>query len=199
MKLCRYFFRRFGLKQENISAFFFTAILIGYSQCLLGAPMPATSTSEFYKINRIKFVYKSIFMLQASNQNWELTNESSDDLKLQPIFPKNASDVPTVSVQLDHLDKPLSLEAYAKKWSKSYLTYGFDILATTVFDHQGSKALMMDLNHKTKSKRIKQIIYMAASAKKAAILTCASNTEEFKDLTQDCDAFTKSFAWINKQ
>lgn len=155
---------------------------------LWAAPYPATATSALVAPEKALFLAVHGVRLNAGSTNWFI----GDELRFENPTQRESS----LSVKIEDLVMPTSLEIYTKKWMKEYISYGFEVLGNKNFTQGDAKGLVIDLKHSQKSKQLRQAIFV--KDQKAVILTCVSSQGLFSNALKDCNEIIRSFAWIPK-
>lgn len=155
------------------------------------APHPGSGSSLLVSEKKGLFLLPRGFQVKTMGTDWILSDKTSEFNKLLYVHPQRPN--AQLLLQNENLKTELKIEDYAKRWMKDYLNYGFELLGTKIFFHQGSKALVVDLEEKKKSKKLRQILFL--KEKKVVVLTCAENSDQFQSLLADCNQFAKSFQW----
>lgn len=168
----------------------FIALLI--PSMLYAAPHPGMGSSLLVSPEKGFFWKRYGFQLQTGLSGWQLAAPSDEDLgKVRYVRPGFQS--ASLAVQTETLKAELTLENYAKKWMRDYVSYGFDVLGTQAFAQNKAKGLVVDLVHKKSDQQLRQILFL--KNKKVVILTCRDHQKTFQQTLLGCNQISKSFEW----
>lgn len=156
----------------------------------LAAPHPASGSSALVAPQKGLFLIPQGFLVKTENTHWQLAGESKDQ-KLRYSQGKNSSAL--LSIQTENLKTDMKIEDYAKRWMKDYSLYGFDVLGSKLFNHNGQKALVMDVLQRKQKQQVRQVLFL--NNKKVVILTCQEQEKKFNQILADCNQVARSFEW----
>lgn len=158
------------------------------------SPHPGIGSSGLVAPDRGLFWAREGFILNSGQTGWSLTE--AEEAKDQVTYMANNKSKGSLSVKVDKLKVEQSVEAYAKKWMKDYINYGFELLGTQTFQQHNSQGLVIDFDHKKSFQQIRQILFL--KSKTAVILTCTDDKKQFLKTLQGCNEIAKSFTWTAK-
>jgi hypothetical protein len=173
-----------------------TLLFIAFSipSMLYAAPHPGMGSSLLVSPEKGFFWKRYGFQLQTGLSGWQLAPPTDDDAnKVRYVRP--SSDIGSLAVQIENLKSDLTLENYAKKWMRDYVSYGFDVLGTQAFTQNNAKGLVVDLVHKKSDQQLRQILFL--KNKKVVILTCRDHLKTFQQTLAGCNQISKSFEWTD--
>ncbi|MGE3758376.1 MAG: hypothetical protein AB7H97_11500 [Pseudobdellovibrionaceae bacterium] len=138
------------------------------------------------------------FTVKSEGTDWKLVEKGPpESLNEARYLPNKKNPEASLSIRVDVLKDPMSLEQYAKKWIRDYPGYGFTVLGNKTFSNHGFPGYVVDLVHTKKQKQIRQILY--SKGRQAVILTCADDQKSFKETIKACNTIARSFQWIKKE
>ncbi len=182
--------RHTSATQIGFFGLLFAAFLV--PSLLYAAPHPGMGSSLLVSPEKGLFWKRQGFSLQAGASGWELASPSDEDnTKVRYLRPASAS--ASLAVQIENLKTELTLENYAKKWMRDYVSYGFDVLGTQAFAQNNAKGLVVDLVHKQSDQQLRQILFL--KNKRVVILTCRDQQKTFAQTLVGCNQISKSFEW----
>lgn len=171
-------------------ALLFFSLLI--PSVLYAAPHPGMGSSLLVAPEKGFFWKRYGFQLQTGLSGWQLAPPSDDEAnRIRYVRPD--TDIASLAVQIENLKTELTLESYAKKWMRDYVSYGFDVLGTQAFTQNNAKGLVVDLIHKKSDQQLRQILFL--KNKKVVILTCRDHKKSFQQTLVGCNQISKSFEW----
>jgi len=176
--------------QILFSLLLFNAYLV--PSVLYAAPHPGMGSSLLVSPEKGLFWKRYGFQLQTGLSGWQLAAPSDEESnKVRYVRPGFES--ASLAVQTENLKTELTLENYAKKWMRDYVSYGFDVLGTQAFTQNKAKGLVVDLVHKKSDQQLRQILFL--KNKKVVILTCRDHQKTFQQTLLGCNQISKSFEW----
>lgn len=181
-------------KQPIIGVAFAVALVIG-AAATHAAPIPLTSTSPL--VSEKKGIFRSPlgFSLHAANTEWEQIAPPQDNPFIATIY--RASDNEGVqaalTVRVDKLNAPMSLESYAKKWLKDYPRFGFEILVSKKVRVGPQIGFLLDLVNRENGKQLRQVLFL--HDKNAVTLTCRDDLKTFRTTVKACNQIVRTFRW----
>lgn len=181
-----------GVRNISLIALFVGCLLYSAAYPALAAPHPASGSSALVSAEKGLFWLPKGFSVKTENTSWQLSDAGKDGSKISYLTTKSPKAL--LSVQTDSLKTDLKLEDYAKRWVKDYSLYGFDILGTKVFTHNGQKSLVIDLLQKKQRQQLRQVLFL--KNKKIVVITCQDEEKKFPDILAECNQVAKSFDWM---
>jgi hypothetical protein len=172
-------------------------LLLGFSSKLFAAPAPAMASSRMGSLKDSFYTLSQGFKLSIPDQNWQLLNPKAGhslldgELQLKSLLQKDRK----LTLKMDRTHRPLTLEAYAKRWMRDYSSYGFEILGSKAFQQNQNKALVIDLVHREKQKKIRQIVFL--QNQRVIMLTYSDLQTQFEQGLPEFNDIVKSFAWTD--
>ena len=152
------------------------------------SPHPATGSSALVSPEKGLFFQRYGFLLKTDQSGWILAPPTDLITYLNP-----QSESGSLSVRVETLRQEMTLENYAKRWTKDYPNYGFDVLGTRAFGLGKAKGLVIDLDHKKMGQQLRQILFL--KDKKVVLLTCKDAAAKFEATLKGCNQISKSFEW----
>jgi len=164
---------------------------IGYS-----APVPGAATSA--AANPALGLYNSPhgFRISSGGTDWYITSPPPETRYIVTMYqgPKKNKDThPSLTVRVDNLKKPISLNEYVQQWMRDYPKFGFVVLGSRAFNQSGTPGFVIDLKTKSADKQLRQVVFLRD--RKAVILTCRDQMESFANTLKSCNNIIKTFAW----
>lgn len=157
-----------------------------------GSPHPALGASQIVSPERGLFLIPRGYQIQTAGVEFlPIESESPETFRYRHQKFKET----LLSITIDQLKSPQSLESFSKKWSREYIQFGFKIRGTQYFDLNGERALVMDLDHIKSAKSLRQIVLIKNL--KAAVITCTSPQEHFSNSLGDCNKMISTFTWTS--
>ena len=138
------------------------------------------------------FLFLKINM-PISSKNWKINWETSqlDQLKLDSVKEDKAQ----MSVHLSRVERKLSLNQYAKKWTKEYSQFGFDLMKVQNFKVNNSEMLLIDTYHPKLKKQLRQ--YITIKNDQVLLVGCQSGPEFFNSAVSSCEDSIKQMSWLD--
>lgn len=161
------------------------------------APVPATSTSSFLKTGIGLFRSASGFTISAEKTNWLHAPPPEKQKGLATVYksPQSHKGVqPLLSVRVDGLENPKTLNQYMREWIKIYPRLGFNVMATKKVDVSNNEGFLLDLIHPKSHRQVRQVVFV--KDKKAVVLTCRGHQEDFALTVKSCNQIIRNFAWM---
>lgn len=171
-----------------------TLILI--SAPVLGAPIPATSSSSLIGSDLGKFISEYGFSIHAGGTPWIHTLPPKDIASLSTVYrsPKISHGVqPSLTVRVDRLNQTTPLNKYVNQWMKDYPRLGFEVLAAKPLKVAGQNAYLVDVISREAAKQLRQVVFVKDRV--AVVLTCRDHRETFDDTVRICNDIIKNFKW----
>lgn len=182
------------MPQKILVLLFISGLISGPA---FAAPHPVTTSSILTDPEKGQSFRGFGFKLALTHSNWIPLQKENEGLFAEVQF-QNKNDLAgkgQISLRMDHLAKPQSIETYAKKWMRDYPHYGFEVLGTKAFSQGGGQGLVVDLFLRQSNKQLRQVILL--QDKKVAIFTCSNDKSKFAALLGDCNQLVKSFNWLD--
>ncbi len=179
-----------AVRKTVIWSLFLGCLLNSVAYHAFAAPHPASGSSALVAPQKGLFLIPQGFILKTEKTSWQLAAESKDQ-KLRYSQGKNSTAL--LSVQTENLKTDMKIEDYAKRWMKDYSLYGFDVLGSKLFNHNGQKALVMDVLQRKQKQQVRQVLFL--NNKKVVILTCQEQEKKFNQILADCNQVARSFEW----
>jgi hypothetical protein len=160
----------------------------------LAAPIPFTSTSRL--TSEKSGIYRSPlgFTIHAGNSGWQATSPTVKNDFVVATY-KSTNDASALTVRVDEIKKPISLDEYSKKWLKDYPRFGFDVLTAKKVRVGSEVAYMLDFVSPENKKQLRQILFV--KNKNAVTLTCRGDQTDFSKTVRSCNEIIRNFRWLN--
>jgi len=132
------------------------------------------------------------FNLPINSKAWKINWDSSqlDQLKLESTSSNKAQ----MSVHLSRMERKLNLSQYAKKWTKEYSQFGFDLMKVQNIKVNNSEVLLIDVYHPKLKKQLRQ--YIAIKNDQVLLVGCQSQPEVFASAVESCEESVKKMSWL---
>jgi hypothetical protein len=172
------------------------AQLVSISQ-VGAAPAPAMATSRMVSLKDSFYSLSHGFKVSIPDESWQLLNPKQGhslvegEVQLKSLRQKDRK----LTLKLDRTQRPLTLEAYVKRWMRDYSAYGFEILGSKAFQQQHNKGLVVDLVHREKQKKIRQIVFL--QDQRVLMLTFSDAQAQFDQGLNEFNDIVKTFAWTD--
>jgi hypothetical protein len=160
----------------------------------LAAPIPFTSTSLL--TSEKSGIYRSPlgFTIHAGNSGWQAASPTVKNDFVVATY-KSTNDASALTVRVDEIKKPISLDEYSKKWLKDYPRFGFDVLTAKKVRVGSEVAYMLDFVSPENKKQLRQILFV--KNKNAVTLTCRGDQTDFSKTVRSCNEIIRNFRWLN--
>ena len=160
----------------------------------LAAPIPFTSTSLL--TSEKSGIYRSPlgFTIHAGNSGWQATSPTVKNDFVVATY-KSSTDASALTVRIDEIKKPISLDEYSKKWLKDYPRFGFDVLTAKKVRVGNEVAYMLDFVSPENKKQLRQILFV--KNKNAVTLTCRGDQTDISKTVRSCNEIIRNFRWLN--
>jgi hypothetical protein len=169
---------------------FFTA---WNSAHLFAAPIPFTSSSKL--TSEKAGIYRSPlgFTIDAADTGWVAISPAQKNDFVVTTYESPSKDA-ALTVRVDELKAPLSLDEYSKKWIKDYPRFGFDVLAAKKVKVGEEIAYLIDFVSAENKKQLRQVLFL--KNKHAITLTCRGSQTQFKNSVRACNDIVRSMRWL---
>ncbi len=180
----------------NLKSLFVSFVLLGPLLLLsfLGWTLPRPLSLE-----QGQFVSPTLgFQISAGQSGWRLEAPPESLPSIVTIFksPQPQTGLPaTATVRVDHLESPLTLAQYVRRWMQDYHRFGFDILQNQPIRVEGQEAFLLDLLHREEERQLRQIVFV--KEKTAVILTCRDQQSNFNQSLPACNEIARQFRWLS--
>ncbi|MEK6554888.1 MAG: hypothetical protein AABZ31_06600 [Bdellovibrionota bacterium] len=158
----------------------------------LAAPIPFTSSSQL--ISEKNGIYRSPlgFSIHAGTSGWK---PAAPTVKNDFVVATYKSDVDSsaLTVRIDEIKKPITLDEYSKKWLKDYPRFGFDVLTAKKVRVGKEIGYMLDFVSPENKKQLRQILFV--KNKNAVTLTCRGEQVGFSKTVRQCNEIIRNFKW----
>ena len=156
------------------------------------APIPLTSSSLL--TSQKAGIYRSPlgFSVNAGRSGWSVVAEPVPNDYVVATY-KSPNSANALTVRVDELEKPLTLEAYSKKWLKDYPRFGFSVLDSKKVKVGNDVAYMLDFVSRENKKQLRQLLFV--KNQKAVTLTCRGDQTSFAQTVKSCNEIFRSFKW----
>lgn len=158
------------------------------------SPHPGTGSSALVSPEKGLFLSAKGFRLGAEKTGWVFSLSKADNEEARLTDPNNSK--ASLSLKMDTLKADLSLENYSKRWMRDYSSYGFDVMGAKPFQQNSQRGLVVDLTHRLTKKQMRQVLFV--KNKKAVILTCLDEKENFEKTLAQCNQIIKTFEWVDQ-
>lgn len=178
-----------------INILYFVAILIT-SSYTFSAPVPGFGSAPAHQLLKNILVSELGFRIGNSQQSfWILKDETSFKIpNTHQFIASNPQLSARFLINIDKFSKPMTLEAYLKKWIKEYPYFGFEVLQTQSFKLSGQSSYLVDLAHRKKNKQLRQFVVVKDDY--AIVMTCVDEISQFKETSIECGKLINNFEWI---
>ena len=156
------------------------------------APIPFTSSSQL--ISEKNGIYRSPlgFSIHAGNSGWKPVPPTVKNDFVVATY-KSTLDAAALTVRIDEIKKPITLDEYSKKWLKDYPRFGFDVLTAKKVRIGKEVAYMLDFVSPENKKQLRQILFV--KNKNAVTLTCRGDQTGFSKTVRQCNEIIRNFQW----
>lgn len=177
--------------QKAITTTLFVVFTFLWSQQGLCAIFPGTAGSILSKPEAGIFMTPLGFQLvQSDNTRWKIQSYLPEEKKVS--WQKSNSSA-TASLVSEEIKTELTIEKYARRWTKNFFAYGFDVLGIQDYTINNQKVAIVDLIHRQEPKQVRQVLFL--KDKKLAILSCSGDKDKFVEVLQDCNSLAQGFYW----
>jgi len=176
---------------------FFCLSFLLFSNPLLAAPYPATSSSDFLKTEIGLFRSPEGFQVSAEKTNWLNVEPPKGQESITTIYkaPDTYQGVqPLLSIRVDELKKKKTLNQYMREWLKVYPRLGFQVVGSQKVKVTGKKGFLIDLVHSKSVRQLRQVVFIKKN--KAFVMTCRGHQDHFKTTVKSCNQIIRNFNWI---
>lgn len=157
------------------------------------APIPLTTTSTLTNLKEGLYHSPHGFSIHSGNSGWSaLANHIKNDFVA--VTYQSPKDSAALTVRVDTLNTPMTIDAYSKKWIKDYPRFGFDILDSKKVRVGQETAHLIDFVSRENQKQLRQILLV--KDKKAVTLTCRGTPNTFSATVKSCNEIFRSFKWL---
>lgn len=137
------------------------------------------------------------FEIASGDSGWLPTSAPNESKNIATVYRPSAWKARGINamltVRVDKLKKPLTLDAYVKRWSKEYPKFGFDVLGSKPFVQNNERGYVLDLINRDNNRQLRQVIFL--KEKNAVILTCRDQASTFKSTLKSCNEIIRTFRW----
>ncbi|MCB0389799.1 MAG: hypothetical protein KDD58_00840 [Bdellovibrionales bacterium] len=164
---------------------------------VLSAPMPATSSSDFLKIDIGLFRSPLGFEVSSEKTNWLHSEVPKEQKFIATVYkaPQSQKGVqPLLTVRLDSLNKSKTLNQYMRDWVKTYPRLGFQVLGTQKVTIENKRGFLIDLIHNKSHRQVRQVVFV--KDKKAIVMSCRGHQDGFRTIVKSCNQIFRNFKWI---
>lgn len=170
-------------------------LVVVFSVGVVAAPLPLTSSSTFISSKNGIFHSPLGFSLHLGQSNWEQVTPPQNNDYIETIY-RSVDDnniQAALTVRIDKLDAPTTLQNYSKKWMKDYPRFGFEILAAKNVRVGNNVGFMLDLVNHENAKQLRQLLFV--KNKNAVTLTCRDDKKSFTKTLKTCNEIVRTFQW----
>lgn len=149
-------------------------------------------SSDVLSLETSKYFSFHNFIMPINSKNWKINWDSSqlDQIKLD----STQSDKAQMSVHISRSDRKLNLSQYAKKWTKEYSQFGFDLMKVQNLNVNNTEMLLIDVYHPKLKKQLRQ--YITIQSNQVLLVGCQSRPEIFSAAVLNCEESIKQIAWV---
>lgn len=181
-----------------MSAWLILLPFLSWSLSSLAAPIPATSSSAVISSNQDVFLSELGFMIGAGASGWQQVRGSTGNPYISTMFKppeKSALGVQAqLTVRVDQLEKPMSLNDYIQQWKKDYPRFGLDITTAKPIELKGIPAFLIDTINRESDRQLRQVIFL--KNRQAVIITCRDHQQTFSITLKSCNEIIRHFRWL---
>jgi hypothetical protein len=137
------------------------------------------------------------FSISAEKTNWLHTPPPEKQKGLATVYksPQSHKGVqPLLTVRVDELDKPRTLNQYMREWVKVYPRLGFNVMATKKVEISNNEGFLLDLIHPKSHRQVRQVVF--GNKKNAVVFTCRGHQEDFALTVKSCNQIIRNFEWM---
>ena len=162
---------------------------------VFAAPIPFTSTSALTSRNDGAYRSSYGFSLHSSVNGWKQVPPPNKNDYIVAMYESRdqVSNPSALTVRVDEMKSPSTLEDYSKKWLKDYPRFGFDVLTAKKVRVGENVGYLIDLLSRENKKQLRQLLFV--KGKKAVTLTCRGDQDKFKSTIRDCNEIIRTFRW----
>lgn len=179
--------------------FSYTKLLFAISFLISTAyasPHPGIGASPLTSSEKNLFLARKGFELGLKGTSWQIHQDQSlsrgeDDSSWR----FSNAQIPTAQAHLktDFLKAEMSLEAYAKRWTRDYSALGMDVMGSRLFTQNGQRGIVIDIIQPKKKLQLRQAVFMRK--KSVVIVTCSDEQATFEKSIGQCNQLIKNFSW----
>lgn len=131
-------------------------------------------------------------------QGFQVVLPENASWEIQPIVDKKFSWLKkntqaTASLVSEDIKSDLAIEQFARRWTKNFMSYGFEILGMQDVKINQQPSVIIDLLHRKEPKQVRQILFL--KEKKLVVITCSDEKAQFQNSLNDCNLLAQGFYW----
>jgi len=172
-------------------------VLLAQVGTVQAAPIPGTSTSSLVSEQPGQYWSKKGFKMNSGQTSWQQKPPPKHIESLVTVYRAPArknGQQPALTVRVDELQRPQTLQKYVKKWMKDYARFGFDILTAKPIKLKDNQAFLLDLVSRETERQLRQVVLL--KDKTSVILTCRDHRDTFAKTVLECNEIIKTFEWV---